>query len=101
MVGDEEELQYDHIQRLSYMNMVIKESMRLYPTAPSTFRKLDRVSNIGGYDIPRNTIVMVGNLECLDLRKIACESMYFLFEMIQKKNMKWAKSSKYKRRGFN
>ncbi|XP_067952041.1 cholesterol 24-hydroxylase-like [Watersipora subatra] len=61
VVGDEEYLTYDHIHRLRYMDMVIRESMRLYPTAPSTFRKLNRSCDIGGYRIPEKTIVMVSN----------------------------------------
>lgn len=41
------------------MTMVMKESMRLYPTAPSTFRKTSHSCNIGGYDVPVATMIMV------------------------------------------
>ena len=59
MVGKERDLNYEHINSLTYMNMVVKESMRLYPSAPSTFRKLNKTSDIGGYSIPEGTVVMV------------------------------------------
>lgn len=58
-MGDESEPKYEHVHKLTYMNMVMKESMRLYPTAPSTFRKLKKTCDIGGYTISEKTVVMV------------------------------------------
>ena len=59
VIGNVTYLRYEHISNLKFMSMVMKESMRLYPTAPSTFRKLNKPSDIAGYLIPQNTIIMV------------------------------------------
>lgn len=59
MIGEESYLQYHHVNCLHYMNMVIKETMRLYPTAASTFRKLNRRCDIAGYSVPAETTCMV------------------------------------------
>lgn len=52
------------------MDMVIKESMRLYPSAPSTIRKLNQRADIGGFSIPEGTIIMVKVKHILNIAKL-------------------------------
>ncbi|KAL2517503.1 Cytochrome [Abeliophyllum distichum] len=49
-----------HIENLSYLKMVIKESFRLYPPGPILGPRLSREKcTIGGYNISANTIAVV------------------------------------------
>ena len=47
----------DDVQRLSYCNAVIKESLRCYPVAWITQRVALEDVEIGGYQIPKNTSI--------------------------------------------
>lgn len=46
------------LQRLPYILMVIKESMRLYPPAWITTREAQESFELGGYTIPKGSLVM-------------------------------------------
>ncbi|KAJ6644110.1 Cytochrome P450 4c3 [Pseudolycoriella hygida] len=55
-VGDDvTELTSEHLARLCYLDMVIKESLRLYPPGPFTGRQLLEDAQIGDYIIPKGT----------------------------------------------
>lgn len=47
----------DDISQLPYTDMVLKESLRLYPPAWILGRELIRDCNIGGYDFSRGTVI--------------------------------------------
>ncbi|KAG9479137.1 hypothetical protein GDO78_012680 [Eleutherodactylus coqui] len=49
----------DHLQKMPYLKLCIKESMRVTPTVPFTSRTLHEDTNLGGYLIPQGTIVMI------------------------------------------
>ncbi|KAB5552707.1 hypothetical protein DKX38_010018 [Salix brachista] len=51
--------EYD-VEQLSYLNVVVKDTMRLQPTAPLLVpRETTKKCKIDGYEIPANTLVYV------------------------------------------
>lgn len=47
----------DALDALDYLDAVVKESLRLYPTGPFGFRVAREPVTLGGWDLPRGTIV--------------------------------------------
>ncbi|XP_015950844.1 cytochrome P450 83B1-like [Arachis duranensis] len=57
--GKKDFLEEDEIQKFTYFKAVIKESLRLHLPAPIIPRAAHESCNIGGYQIPPNTLVYV------------------------------------------
>ncbi|KAJ3629673.1 hypothetical protein MTP99_014051 [Tenebrio molitor] len=47
------------LQDAKYLEMVIKEAQRMYPTVPIVERQLETHYSIGGYDFPQGTILTI------------------------------------------
>ncbi|KAK3146706.1 hypothetical protein QOZ80_3BG0270570 [Eleusine coracana subsp. coracana] len=59
-VGKKERVQHEDMPKLKYLRMVVKETLRLHPPATLLVpRQTTRQINVGGYDIPANTKVIV------------------------------------------
>lgn len=58
-IGAKTKLAYDDLNRLDYIDFVIKESLRLYPPFVSINRIIDEDTQIMGYEIPKNTEISV------------------------------------------
>ncbi|XP_069591491.1 cholesterol 24-hydroxylase-like isoform X2 [Ranitomeya imitator] len=52
VIGARRDIEYDDIGKLQYLNQVLKETLRLYPTAPGTSRALEEDYVIEGLKIP-------------------------------------------------
>lgn len=58
VVGKSRLLQESDIPYLPYLQAIVKESLRLYPTAPLLQRQSTEDCTIGGYHIPAKTTIM-------------------------------------------
>ncbi|KAI3762688.1 hypothetical protein L1987_53128 [Smallanthus sonchifolius] len=59
-VGSDRLLQESDLDELSYLQSIINESLRLYPTLPLLLpREASEDIKIGGYSVPRGTMLMV------------------------------------------
>uniref|UniRef100_A0A667YPH9 Cholesterol 24-hydroxylase n=1 Tax=Myripristis murdjan TaxID=586833 RepID=A0A667YPH9_9TELE len=52
VIGMKREISYDHLGKLVYLSQVLKETLRLYPIAPSTSREVHEDMVINGIHIP-------------------------------------------------
>uniref|UniRef100_A0A1A7X5A9 Cholesterol 24-hydroxylase n=2 Tax=Iconisemion striatum TaxID=60296 RepID=A0A1A7X5A9_9TELE len=52
VIGVKPEISYDDLGKLGYLSQVLKETLRMYPTAPGTARQIDEDMVIDGIHIP-------------------------------------------------
>ncbi|KAI4895262.1 hypothetical protein NFI96_011742 [Prochilodus magdalenae] len=52
VLGTKREILYDDLGKLTYLSQVLKETLRLYPTAPGTSRYLHEDTAISGFKVP-------------------------------------------------
>ncbi|XP_056403227.1 cholesterol 24-hydroxylase-like isoform X3 [Hyla sarda] len=56
--GSKRDIEYEDLGKLKYLSQVLKETLRLYPTAPGTSRALEEEMVIEGVRIPPRTTLM-------------------------------------------
>ncbi|XP_068609518.1 cholesterol 24-hydroxylase-like [Brachionichthys hirsutus] len=58
VIGMKQDISYDNLGNLVYLSQVLKETLRIYPTAPATSRHLPEDLVIDGIKIPAGVICM-------------------------------------------
>ncbi|XP_053331286.1 cholesterol 24-hydroxylase-like isoform X2 [Spea bombifrons] len=61
VIGSKRNIEYEDLANLQYLSQVLKEALRLYPTAPATSRAVRGELVIGGVRIPPNVTVMLNS----------------------------------------
>ena len=59
IIGDRPYISMEDTDKMTYLDMVIKECLRLYPPGPNTSRQIKHDVDMMGYHIPAGTIVFV------------------------------------------
>ncbi|XP_068110470.1 cholesterol 24-hydroxylase-like [Hyperolius riggenbachi] len=57
VIGSKRDIEYEDLGKLQYLSQVLKESLRMYPTAPGTSRALEEEIVIEGLKIPPSVTV--------------------------------------------
>ncbi|XP_072535717.1 cholesterol 24-hydroxylase-like [Salminus brasiliensis] len=58
VIGTKHEIQYDDLGKLTYLSQVLKETLRMYPTASGTSRWLHEDTVISGFKVPGGCAVL-------------------------------------------
>nr|AUX14953.1 cytochrome p450 CYP46A4 [Kryptolebias marmoratus] len=58
VIGMKQDISYDDLGKLVYLSQVLKETLRIYPTAPGTSRQIEEDMGIDGVHIP-------GGISCI------------------------------------
>ncbi|XP_044739966.1 cytochrome P450 3A19-like [Chrysoperla carnea] len=59
VLGNRDKIDFDDLPKLKYMEMVIKETMRLFPVIPLIARELTEDINIENYRLPKGANIMI------------------------------------------
>nr|QZP43537.1 cytochrome P450 monooxygenase CYP4L56 [Ephestia elutella] len=54
---------YSELQQMKYLEMVIKEALRLYPSVPLIERKMTQAADIAGFHVPADTSLVINIFE--------------------------------------
>ncbi|KAM6915229.1 cholesterol 24-hydroxylase-like [Xenentodon cancila] len=64
VIGMKQDISYDDLGKLIYLSQVLKETLRIYPTAPGTSRDLPEDMVIDGILVPRGATCMLSSYVC-------------------------------------
>jgi len=64
VLGEKQNVAFDDLAKLHQLGLAMKETLRLYPPAAATLRTSGKGQEIGGYEIPANTNLMMSSFVC-------------------------------------
>ena len=63
VIGQKPLISNDNLNRMEYLNLVVKETLRMWPIVPQIFREVDGNGfKINGIDVPKGAIVAVSRV---------------------------------------
>ncbi|KAM6915246.1 cholesterol 24-hydroxylase-like [Xenentodon cancila] len=77
VIGMKQDVSYDDLGKLIYLSQVLKETLRIYPTASTTFRDLPEDMVINGIHIPRRAVCMFNSYVCGRMEKFFKDPLTF------------------------
>ncbi|KAG8561507.1 hypothetical protein GDO81_015372 [Engystomops pustulosus] len=77
VIGSKRDIEYEDLGKLQYLSMVLKETLRLYPTAPGTSRTSIEEKVIEGVRIPPGSHVMLNTYIMCRMEKYFPDPLVF------------------------
>uniref|UniRef100_A0A671V761 Cholesterol 24-hydroxylase n=1 Tax=Sparus aurata TaxID=8175 RepID=A0A671V761_SPAAU len=77
VIGMKQEISYDDLGQLIYLSQVLKETLRIYPTAPGTSRELRQDIVVDGIHVPAGAIGIFSSYTCGRMDKFFKDPLKF------------------------
>ncbi|KAF7231363.1 cholesterol 24-hydroxylase-like [Nothobranchius furzeri] len=77
VIGMKYNISYEDLGKLTYLSQVLKETLRLYPTAPAVFRKIPEDTAIDGLHVPGGVSCIFSSFVAGRLEKFSKEPLTF------------------------
>ncbi|XP_056403255.1 HHIP-like protein 1 isoform X2 [Hyla sarda] len=77
VIGSRRDIEYEDLGKLQYLSQVLKETLRLYPTAPGTSRSLEEEMVVEGVRIPAGSNVMFNTYIMSRMEKYFSDPLVF------------------------
>ncbi|XP_030201607.1 cholesterol 24-hydroxylase isoform X1 [Gadus morhua] len=77
VLGMKQEISYDDLGELTYLSQVLKETLRMYATAPGTSRDLPEDMTISGVHVPAGVMCMFDSYVCGRMDKFFKDPLTF------------------------
>ncbi|XP_069805261.1 cholesterol 24-hydroxylase-like isoform X2 [Dendropsophus ebraccatus] len=77
VIGSRRDIEYEDLGKLQYLSQTLKETLRLYPTAPGTSRALEEEMVVEGVRIPAGSHVMLNTYVMSRMEKYYPDPLVF------------------------
>ncbi|CAJ1077233.1 cholesterol 24-hydroxylase-like [Xyrichtys novacula] len=77
VIGMKQDISYDDLGKLVYLSQVLKETLRIYPTAPGTSRDIPEDIVIDGIHIPAGVTIFFSSYVCGRMEKFFKDPLKF------------------------
>ncbi|KAL0963162.1 hypothetical protein UPYG_G00350520 [Umbra pygmaea] len=77
IIGMKQEISFDDLGKMTYLTQVLKETLRLYPTAPATSRYIPKDITINGIHIPAGVMCVFNTYVCGRMNKFFEDPLKF------------------------
>lgn len=86
-IMDSEEVTADHVNRMPYLDMVVREGMRKYPAAPLYMRHLAEDLKLGAFVVPKGNVIALDILALHHDEDVYPDAERFIPERFSKENL--------------